>query len=41
MRSILLVLFLACAASAQAESFINDFETVWAETPKEIGRAHV
>ena len=34
MRSILLVLFLACAASANAESFINDFETVWAETPK-------
>ena len=34
MRSILLVLFLACAASADAESFINDFETVWAETPK-------
>jgi len=34
MRFVLLLLALAYAASANAESFINDFETVWAETPK-------
>ena len=34
MRFVLPLLALAYAASAHAESFINDFETVWAETPK-------
>lgn len=34
MRFVLPLLVLAYAGSVHAESFINDFETVWAETPK-------